>query len=221
MAVLEIKGCIVSNDDKWLYDWVGWDSTCPADVERTIAGMAEGETLEVFINSGGGSVSAGQEIYTRLKSRENVQIEIQSIAGSAASIIAMAGKSKISPVGIIMVHNVSIHGASGDYHDMQKNAEILKELNAALAAAYTEKTGMSQEEALKLMDRETWLTAQKCLELGFVDEIMEGNKRFTNALWGMELTEEMKHKIISEKAEAEKKDKMKQEILGNLDLYGV
>ncbi len=221
MAVLEIKGCIVSNDDKWLYDWVGWDATCPADAERAIAETAEGETLEVFINSGGGSVSAGQEIYSRLQGRENVQIEIQSIAGSAASIIAMAGKSKISPVGIVMIHNVAIRGASGDYHDMQKNAEILMELNTALAEAYMGKTGMTQEEVLELMDRETWLSARKCLELGFVDEIMEGNKEFTNSVWGMEMTEEMKNKIISEKAEADKREKMKQEILGNLYMYGV
>ena len=65
----------------------------------------------------------------------------------------------MSPVAMIMIHNVSMSGASGDYHDMQKNAEILKQMNSALAAAYTEKSGRSLDEILKLMDRETWLTA--------------------------------------------------------------
>ena len=55
---------------------------------------------------------------------------------------------------MIMVHNVSMSGASGDYHAMQKNAEILKQMNAALAAAFTAKTGKPEEEVLKIMDRE-------------------------------------------------------------------
>ena len=78
---------------------------------------------------------AGQEMYSVLSQKKNVTIIIQSMAGSAASVVAMAGKSKISPVAMIMIHNVSICGASGDYHDMQKHAEILKQMNAAMAGS--------------------------------------------------------------------------------------
>lgn len=221
MAVLEIKGDIIPNDDKWIYDWLEWDATCPADVDHAVLALQPGEQLEVLINSGGGSVMAGQEIYSKLKRRDDVTIEIQSIAGSAAGVIAMAAKSKISPVGMIMIHNVSMSGASGDYHDMQKNAEILKQMNSAMASAYTEKSGMPLEDVLKIMDRETWLTANQCLEYGFVDEIMTEQQTFTNAVQGMRLTEEIRQQVIAEKSENDKKEELKNELLKDLDMYGV
>ena len=141
---IEVRGDIIPNDDKWIYQWLEWDSTCPNDVKNLLAAAGEGEPIEVLINSGGGSVMAGQEIYSILRAAKNVTISIQSLAGSAASVIAMAGRSRISPVGMLMVHNVSMSGASGDYHDMQKNAEILRQMNAALAEAFVTKTGKSQ-----------------------------------------------------------------------------
>lgn len=221
MARMEIRGDIIPNDDKWFYEWLEWDCTCPRDVENAITAIQPGEKLEVVINSGGGSVFAGQEIYSRLKKVKNLTIEIQSLAGSAASIIAMAGKSKISPIGVVMIHNVSMSGASGDYHAMQKNAEILKQMNAALANAYTEKTGRTQEEVLKMMDRETWLTANQCVAYGFVDEIATEQALFTNSIQGMRLTDDIREKVIAEKKEKEKNENMKKEILNDLEMYGV
>lgn len=214
MAVVKINGDIVPNDDKWIYDWLGWEATSPADIESVIGSMSPGEILEVYINSGGGSVRAGQEIYTMLKRRDDVVIEIQSMAGSAAGVIAMAGRNRISPVGMIMIHNVSISGASGDYHAMQKNVEILQQMNAALAAAYTEKSGMELKAVLEIMDRETWLTANQCLDYGFVDEIMTDQPVFTNAIQGMRLTDEIRRRVIEEK-------NRKEELLKDLDMYGV
>ena len=223
MAVINIRCDIVSNDDKWIYDWFGIDATCPNDVKSIMEAAQEQEPIEVLVNSGGGSVMAGQEIYTTLKGSDRVTIKIQSLAGSAASMVAMAGKSQISPVAMIMIHNVSMHGASGDYHDMQKNAEILKQMNSAIANAYTEKTGMGQEEILKLMDRETWLTANQCLEYGFVDEIMDGQQatQYTNAYDGIWLTDEKRQQAVREKAEMEAKETEKKQLLEDLDFYGV
>lgn len=218
MATLEIKGDIISNEDKWIYDWLEWDSTAPSDVDNAIAALNPGETLEVFINSGGGSVMAGQEIYSKLKRRNDVTIEIQSLAGSAASVIAMAGKSKISTVGMLMIHNVSMHGASGDCKAMEKNAEILHRMNEALASAYTEKTGMTLQETLELMDKETWLTARQCIEYGFVDEIAENEVQMLNASQGLRLTDDIRKRVIEER---NKKEKEKAEILKDLDMYGV
>lgn len=220
MAVINIRGDIVGNDDKWIYDWFGMDATCPKDITDTINSTADDEEIEVFINSGGGSVMAGQEMYSALSQKKNVTIIIQSMAGSAASVVAMAGKSKISPVAMIMIHNVSICGASGDYHDMQKHAEILKQMNAAMAAAYTEKSGKGLDEILKMMDRETWLTANQCLEYGLVDEIMSDhqNQQYINSYSGMWLTEEIRAKAVKEKQELENK---KNALLEDLDFYGV
>lgn len=222
MAVINIRGDIVGNDDKWIYEWFGMDATCPKDVKEIIEAAEEKEPIEVLINSGGGSVMAGQEIYSALRANDRVTIKIQSMAGSAAGVVAMAGKSQISPVAMVMIHNVSMSGASGDYHDMQKNAEILKRMNEAMASAYVQKSGRPLEEILKLMDRETWLTANQCLEYGFVDEIMEGQQdpQYTNSYAGMWLTDEKRQQAIKEKAEMEAKEMEKKQILEDLEFYG-
>lgn len=164
---------------------------------------------------------AGQEIYSILRGRNDVEIHIQSMAGSAASVIAMANRSEISPVAMIMIHNVSMSGASGDYHDMQKNAEILKQMNAALAAAYAAKTGKTEDEILKLMDRETWITANQALEMGFVDSISSNTPIMTNGIAGMRLTDEIRKKVQAEKAARDHLEEEKLKLLDDLDLYGV
>lgn len=223
MATINIRGDIVGNDDKWIYDWFDMDATCPKDVTDIIQTAEEGEEIEVLINSGGGSVMAGQEIYSALAKSRNVIIRIQSLAGSAAGVVAMAGHSTISPVAMIMIHNVSLSGASGDYHDMQKNAEILKQMNAAMASAYTQKSGRPLDEILKLMDKETWLTANQCLDYGFVDEIETGQQSviYTNSYSGMWLTDEIRQKAMEQRAEKEAREEEKNQLLEDLDLYGV
>ena len=221
MAEINIRGDIISNDDKWFYDWLEWDSTCPNDVANAIKAKPDGERLTVLINSGGGSVFAGSEIYTLLHGRDDVDIVIQSLAGSAASVIAMANHSEISPVAMIMIHNVSMFGAAGDYHDMQKNAEILKRMNEALAAAYVDKTGKSEEEILKLMDKETWLTANQAVEMGFVDTLTESAPVMVAGVSGMRLTDEIRKKVLAEKAEADRIESEKQELLKDIDSYGI
>ena len=218
MAEIDIRGDIISNDDKWIYEWLDWDSTCPKDIQQAIANKPAGEILTVLINSGGGSVMAGQEIYSLLYGRDDVEIKILSMAGSAAGIIAMANHCQISPVAMIMIHNVQMSGARGDYHDMQKNVEILKQMNSSLANAFVKKTGKSREEILRLMDRETWLTANQCLEMGFVDGIIEGNVQYTNDTFGLRLTDEVRERVIREK---EKREELKNELLKDLDDYGV
>lgn len=171
MRKIEVKGTIVGNADKWIYEWFGMDATCPKDVNAAIS-EANGEPLLVEINSGGGDVFAGSEIYTALKAYAGtVEINIVGLAASAASVIAQAGHSRISPTALFMVHNVS-GSAAGDFYDMQQEAEILQTANKAVAAAYLEKTGKSMEELLGIMDAETWMDAQKAVEYGFVDEVM-------------------------------------------------
>ena len=161
----------------------GMDATSPKDVENALI-EAKGEDLEVEINSGGGDVYAGSEIYTALKSYAgNVTVNIVGVAASAAGVIAMSGKKVlISPTAQLMMHNVALT-ASGDYRVMGHSAEVLKNFNTSIANAYILKTGMGQEELLALMDKETWLNAQRAVELGFADEVMfdEGNQLVASA----------------------------------------
>ena len=174
MNDIEVRGVIVPDDDKWIYDWFGIAATSPKNVRDGLK-SANGADVAVIINSGGGDVTAGQEIYTVLREYPGqVLIRIQSMAASAAAVVAMARESEISPVAQIMIHNVSTR-AQGDYRDMEHAAEVLRTSNAALAAAFIAKTGKTEAEVLALMDRETWYTAQQAVEAGFVDRIMTGS----------------------------------------------
>jgi ATP-dependent protease ClpP protease subunit len=170
---IPIKGTIIPNDYKDIYDWFGYESTSPNDVEAALE-KANGESIEVEINSGGGEIFAGSEIYSKIKAYAgNKIIEIVGLAGSAASVIAMAAKSRIYPAAMMMIHNVA-STASGDFNAHNHEAEILLEANKAIANAYEAKTGKTQDELLELMNAETWMNAKTALENGFVDEMADG-----------------------------------------------
>lgn len=174
MLQIDIRGVIIPDDDQWIYDWFEITATSPHLVRNALA-SANGDSVVVTINSGGGDVEAGQEIYTILREYSgSVLIKIQSMAASAAALVAMARESEISPVAQLMIHNVSTR-AQGDYRDMEHAAEVLKNSNKALAAAFVAKTGKTETEILELMNRETWYTAQQAVDAGFVDRIMFEN----------------------------------------------
>lgn len=97
----------------------------------------------------------------------NVTVKIDGIAASAASVIAMAGnKVLMSPVSMLMIHN-PMTVAMGDSAEMQKAIEMLSEVKESIMNAYEIKTGMSRAKISHLMDAETWMNANKAVELGF------------------------------------------------------
>lgn len=224
MARLKINGDIVSNDMQWVYDWYELECTCPSMVREAIDFLKDDEPITVVINSCGGDVMAGQEIYSILReNRDRVTIEIESMACSAASMIAAAGGTvRMSPVAMIMIHNASTTQA-GDYREMEHTAEVLKNINSAIVQAYVEKTGMDEKDLLELMDKETWLTANQALQYGFCDEIIKSEPaKITNALVGnLSVSADM---IEKARAEKDSQNKLKTEgakLLEDLDTYGI
>lgn len=170
---INVKGAIISNDDKWIYDLLDMDATSPKDI--TDALPSNDEDVEVIINSGGGDVFAGSEIYTTLKAYPgNVHVKVVGVAASAASVIAMAGQTiEMSPTAQMMIHNASTI-AMGDDREMASTSKMLNGVNRGIANAYIEKTGKSEQEILDLMNAETWLNAQDAVDLGFADTKMFG-----------------------------------------------
>ena len=130
--------------------------------------------ITVWINSPGGDCVAAAQIYNMLMDyKGNVTVKIDGIAASAASVIAMAGtKVLMSPVSMMMIHN-PMTVAFGDSAEMQKAIEMLASVKDSIINAYEIKTGLSRAKLSHLMDAETWMDANKAVELGFADEIMQ------------------------------------------------
>lgn len=173
--VINVKGTVVSDDDAWIYNWFGIEAVSPNAISAALA-EANGDDVVIRINSNGGDIFAGSEIYDLISSYEgNVLIRIVGMAASAASVIAMAAESEIAPTGLMMIHNVQ-SGTHGDYREMEHSAEVLREANRSIMSAYREKTGMSEDELLSLMDNETFMSADTAVEFGFVDKMSDYGK---------------------------------------------
>lgn len=175
MSRIDIRGALIPNNYKWYYDWLEEDSTCPRDIQKVLDALAEGDDLDVYINSPGGVIDVGSEIYTLLRQageRSNLKIHIVGEACSAASVAAMAGYCEMTPTALMMVHCVSTSRVSGNHSVMEHTAEMLRTADRAMCTAYMEKAGMTEQEALDMMEHETWLTAQQAKERGLIDAIM-------------------------------------------------
>ena len=169
---ISIRGPIVSSNQHRLYQFYGMEATSPRSVADALA-KGNGERAEVEINSGGGEIFAASEIYTALRNYAGgVHIRIVGLAASAASIIAMAGESEMTPTGMMMIHNVQ-SSADGDYRQMEHTAGVLRDANRAIISAYAAKTGRPEAEIAAMMDAETWVTADRAVELGLVDRVMQ------------------------------------------------
>lgn len=170
MTELSIKGPIIRSEERFIYDFLGREYTCSADIVGALPN--DGSDVHVVINSGGGDLHSGTEMYTAFKAYNgNVTADI-IYAGSAAGLAAMGATTvRISPVGQFMLHNVR-GSVNGDHSAMQKTGELLKKTDESISAAYQIKTGKSQEEILSLMDKTTWMTAEEAKENGFADEIL-------------------------------------------------
>lgn len=212
MTKIHVKGTIISDQMQRIYDWIGIDATSPSKVIGALP--SDNSKIEVIINSGGGDVFAGSEIYTALKEYQGESVsKIVGIAASAASVIAMGtDKILISPTAQMMIHNVSTYG-DGDYRDFEHTAEVLRSANQSIANAYKTKTGKSDEELKSLMDNETWFNADSAIEQGFADEVMFADKKefaLSANFGGVSLNDDAIEKIASLMDEAKGKKQIDQ-----------
>lgn len=161
----------------WLFEKPDRSATA---LEKAIKGLKG--NITVWINSNGGDCVAASVIYTALKQHKGkVTVKIDGTAISAASVIAMAGdKILMSPTSVMMIHN-PLTCAEGEVKDMQKAIDILLQVKESIMNAYEKKTGLSRADISKLMDEETWMSADKAIETGFADgKLFEDEKTVTN-----------------------------------------
>ena len=167
--ILELNGTIA--DESWFDDEV----TPRMFKDELLKGDGP---ITVWINSPGGDCIAASQIYSMLMDyKGDVTVKIDGIAASAASVIAMAGtKVYMAPTALLMIHNPAT-SAFGDYRDMKKAIELLDEVKESIINAYELKTGLSRTVISHMMDAETWMNANKAMEMKFVDGVLEDVKK--------------------------------------------
>lgn len=154
------------------------DEITPKKIDAELKNLGEMDTLNIYVNSGGGSVFAGMAIYNIIK-RCNAKIKnayVDGIAGSISSVIPLAADKVYMPANsMMMVHNPS-GIAMGTADDMRKMADTLEKVKDTIIEVYAEKTGKEPKELAKMMDKETWMTADEAMQMGFADELQDDIK---------------------------------------------
>ena len=162
--ILFMNGVIA--EDSWFDD----DVTPALFKDELNAGTGD---ITLWINSPGGDCVAAAQIFNMLSEYPGkVTVKIDGLAASAASVIAMAGTEVwMSPVSMMMIHNPATV-VWGDHAEMKKAMELLDAVKESIINAYVRKTGQSRAKLSHLMDAETWMDANKAVELGFADDIL-------------------------------------------------
>ena len=184
--------------------WLGDDVT--PEIFRDELNSGTGN-VTVWINSPGGDCFAAAQIYNMLMEyRGNVDVRIDGIAASAASVIAMAGNTvSISPVGMMMIHNPATI-SKGDEQEMKRAIDRLSEIKESIINAYELKTGLPRKQLSNLMNAESWFNAKKAKELGFVDSILYGDKEDEDKAEGMIFSSVAVTNSLLDKLRPEKED---------------
>lgn len=192
--VLSINGPIA--EDSW-FD----DDVTPALFKDEL-NTGDGD-ITVWINSPGGDCVAAAQIYNMLVDYSgNVTVKIDGMAASAASVIAMSGdKVLMSPVSMLMIHNPATI-AMGDHNEMQKAIDMLSEVKESIMNAYAIKTGLSRAKLSHLMESETWMNANKAVELGFADGVLERESNTPNNSAAMEFSRKLTNTALMNKLNA-------------------
>ncbi|ERI10899.1 head maturation protease, ClpP-related [Aneurinibacillus aneurinilyticus] len=147
--------------------------------KQELDNLGDIKTLNVFVNSPGGDVFEGVAIYNMLKRHKaHVNVHVDGLAASIASVIAMAADTIYMPSNaMMMIHNAWMFTA-GDSNDLREAADMLDKVNTSIRQSYLDKAGdaITEEDLTALMDKESWLTAQECYDYGLCDVVGEAKQ---------------------------------------------
>lgn len=197
---IKLNGPVVSGGNSWIYDWLGMETISP---KRVISELdkAAGDDVELYINSGGGSVFAGSEIFTALKEyRGKITSKVTGVAASAATFFVLASDEVyVSPLAQLMIHKASTR-TEGDSTAHASGFELLDGVDQSIARVYQAKTKLPEAEILDLMNKTTWMNAEKAVQLGFANGILfdEEVEVSNNLALGSELPQEVIDKLKNE-----------------------
>ncbi len=154
----------------------GWDDSDVSaySFKEELEELKNVSEINVHINSYGGETVQGLAIYNLLKQHSaTINVYVDGAACSSASIIAMAGNKVYMPKSsLMMIHNCWTW-ASGNAKELRKQADDMDKMAVAYLSAYMSKVNITEDKLKELLDEESWLTAEECIEMGFADEIIE------------------------------------------------
>jgi ATP-dependent Clp protease, protease subunit len=183
---MEIKNLTDTSADLYFYgdivssEWGKWEDTdvAPEDVRSFLKEIEGVSDLNIYINSGGGSVFAGLAIYNMLKRHQGQKtVYVDGLAGSIASVIAMAGDKLIMPSNAFLMIHKPWSGLMGNANDLRKMADDLDAIETGILNVYEEnlQEGVDIKEIKKMVNAETWLNGKEAAKY-FNIEVTEQNK---------------------------------------------
>lgn len=177
MVTIPMNGEVIPSDYADVYDYLGYENINPKAIKQAL-NEANGSDVELEINSPGGYVDAGSEIYTALKEYQGQVIaKITGQACSAASWIALAAdRVEMSPTAQMMIHRASTISI-GNSDDLASDLNALNSLDKSFVDLYSQRTGLDAQEVYRLMCNTTWMNAKEAVDKGFADEIMFQNDK--------------------------------------------
>ncbi|MFT9390832.1 head maturation protease, ClpP-related [Leuconostoc pseudomesenteroides] len=165
VAQIDIFGDIVS--EKW-FD----EETSATSFRDALKELGDVSTINLSINSGGGSVFDGIAIYNMLKSHKaTVNVYVEGLAASIASVIAMAGDTITMRSGSMMMVHMPWTLSQGNAEEMRKTADTLEKTGDSIVDIYSERTGISSDDIRNIMNDETWLSAEEAVEQGWATKL--------------------------------------------------
>ena len=169
---IKLRGPLIPNDSQQVYDYYGLEAVSAKSIKDSLP--EDGSDVVIEVNSNGGLVTVGSDIYTTLKQYAgHVTVEVTGMAASAASVAIMGADTvRISPTAQIMIHKALLGYMSGNSDDLDKASNALKSSDQAIVNAYVAKTGLEESVIIDMMKNETFMSASEAVEKGFADEVM-------------------------------------------------
>ena len=145
----------------------------PTQIDAELKALGDLDTLNVYVNSGGGSVFAGMAIFNIIKRAKATtkNAYVDGLAASISSVIPMACDNIFIPSNAMMMIHMPMGSISGNADKMRKMADNLDKVCESIMSVYVDKTGLEEEQVKKMMQNETWMTAKEAVEMGFASEL--------------------------------------------------